>query len=197
MIYDGVNILAQALNDLNHFEAHSIECYWDSELSNNGVKVKALHQGAWSHGTTVINYCRQVQLEGLTGFVAFDSDTGFRSKISFDILSITEDGFEIIGQWKDDGVGVHRHPELWQHHFATVEERKLIRVTTVLNDPFLMNTKSSRELKGNDRYEGYVVDLMKEIANLMNVRFEINIVKDRKYGAMVNASTNEWNGKLL
>ena len=73
----------------------------------------------------------------------------------------------------------------------------MIRVTTVLNDPFVMNTKNSKELKGNDRYEGYVMDLMKEIGALLNTRFEINLVKDEKYGSMVNATTNEWNGKWV
>ncbi|KAI2801581.1 hypothetical protein BLOT_009395 [Blomia tropicalis] len=178
MIYDGMQILAQALQDLNHFEPHEIDCSYGSP---------------WKSGTSVINYVRQVQLEGLTGYVAFD-DSGFRSNLSFDILSVTENDIEVIGQWKGEGV-IEKTPE-WNKHSSTFDTLPLLRVTTVFNDPFVMNTKNSKELKGNDRYEGYVVDLMKEIASLLQIRFEINIVKDEKYGAMVNATTNEWNGMI-
>jgi len=176
MIYDGIQILAQALSDLNHFEIHSINC--DSDNS-------------WQYGTTLINYIRQVQHLGLTGFVAF-GDGGFRSELTFDILAISERSFDVIGQWEN---GVIEKTHSWKWHSADKKETGVIRVTTMLNDPFMMNTKHSKELKGNARYEGFVVDLMAEIGQLLNLRFEINLVKDSKYGAMINATTNEWSGE--
>lgn len=97
-----------------------------------------------------------------------------------------------MGQWGEGGI---RKTDNWKKHSVSVDELPLIRITTLVNDPFVMNTKSSKELKGNDRYEGYVVDLMKEIAKLLSIRFEINLVKDGNYGALVNKDTNEWNGK--
>lgn len=72
----------------------------------------------------------------------------------------------------------------------------LIKVTTLLNDPFVMNAKSSKKLEGNDRYEGFVVDMMMEISKILNIGFEINLVKDGAYGAMFNVSSNEWSGMI-
>ena len=181
MIFDGMHILAQALFDLNQFDMPMIDC-------NTGEP--------WKPGTTIINYIRQVQLEGITGYVAFDDSgeaRGFRSKLSFDILSTVENEFEVIGRWKD---GQINKTDNWKKHSSTKEMQDLIRVTTFLNAPFVTSTLNKDELKGNDRFEGYVVDLMKEIAKLLNIRFEINLVKDGKYGAMVNATTNEWNGMI-
>lgn len=58
-----------------------------------------------------------------------------------------------------------------------------------------MITKSSKDLRGNDRYEGYVVDLVKELAKELNVRIEINIVKDEKYGSE-DKVTKQWDGMI-
>lgn len=82
----------------------------------------------------------------------------------------------------------------WYRHLSSREQMTLVKVTTVLNDPFVMNARSSKELRGNDRYEGFVPDLMKEISKLLNIRFEINLVKDGAYGAVMNATSNDWNG---
>lgn len=173
MIWDGMKILAKALQELNKFEVRSIDC-------NGGEP--------WPYGTTLINYLRQVKLEGLTGMVEFDT-SGFRSPLSFDIISTVEAGIEVIGQWRANKVYTN---EAWKKHSRSVENLKLIRVTTILNDPFVMNTKNSKELKGNDRYEGFVPDMLNEISKLLNVRFVISLVKDGAYGAAVNAT--DWNG---
>jgi ionotropic kainate glutamate receptor 2 len=69
-------------------------------------------------------------------------------------------------------------------------------VTTALNDPFTIITKYTKELKGNDRYEGYVIDLCKELAKELNVRIEINLVKDGAWGKKTDNKTNLWNGMV-
>lgn len=176
MIYDGMLLLVGALSELDKFEVHEIDC-------NQGKP--------WQYGTSLINYIRQIKVTGITGFIEFD-DSGFRSQLSFDIISTIENDFELIGEWKDGSI---TRTSNWRRHSASIQELDVIRVTTILNDPFVMNTKSSKELKGNDRYEGYVVDMLKELTKIMNVRFEINLVKDGSYGSMINSSTNEWNGK--
>lgn len=179
MIFDGMEILTTALLELNDFEIlGSIDCNSD--------------QNAWQYGTTIINYIRQVTTEGITGFVGFDS-SGFRANLSFDIVTSTENSFEQIGYWKNGIVYKTNH---WFNHLPSIDNMPLIKVTTVLNDPFVMNAKSSKELKGNDRYEGFVVDMMNEISKILNIRFEINLVKDGAYGAMFNATTSEWNGMI-
>ena len=36
---------------------------------------------------------------------------------------------------------------------------------------------------GNDRFEGYVVDLWEKLSKLVNFTYEFSLVKDNKFGA--------------
>lgn len=56
-----------------------------------------------------------------------------------------------------------------------------------------MFKKSDKPLCGNDRFEGYCVDLLRELAAILGFRYEIHLVEDGKYGA-VEESTGQWNG---
>lgn len=182
MLYDGVELLAKALVELERFETPQKEGGLSCEEGTS-----------WQYGATVLNYVRQVHLEGLSGYVAFDALTGFRSNVTFDVISTMETNFEVIGRW--NGSGLVR-TELWNKHSVAEETLPLIRVTTVMNDPFMMLANDSKELKGNDRYEGYIVDLMKEISKLMRFRFEINLVVDKRYGNW-NHKLKAWDGTYL
>lgn len=49
--------------------------------------------------------------------------------------------------------------------------------------------------EGNDRYEGYCVDLASEIAKHIGIKYLISIVPDGKYGAR-DPETRIWNGMV-
>lgn len=49
--------------------------------------------------------------------------------------------------------------------------------------------------EGNDRYEGYCVDLASEIAKHIGIKYKISIVPDGKYGAR-DPDTKIWNGMV-
>ena len=51
------------------------------------------------------------------------------------------------------------------------------------------------QLDGNDRYEGYCVDLASEIAKHVGIRYKLSIVSDGKYGAR-DPETRTWNGMV-
>lgn len=62
--------------------------------------------------------------------------------------------------------------------------------------PYLREkAKSNPPREGNDRYEGYSMDLISEIAELLKFTFEFRIVKDNEYGSYV-AKTQSWNGLI-
>lgn len=48
-------------------------------------------------------------------------------------------------------------------------------------------------LIGNDRFEGFCIDLLKEIASMVSFEYRIVLVPDGKYGAF-DFETGEWNG---
>uniref|UniRef100_A0A8C7IAX9 Glutamate receptor n=1 Tax=Oncorhynchus kisutch TaxID=8019 RepID=A0A8C7IAX9_ONCKI len=51
-----------------------------------------------------------------------------------------------------------------------------------------------RELSGNDRFEGYCLDLLKELSNILGFTYEVKLVSDGKYGAQNDKG--EWNGMV-
>ncbi len=48
--------------------------------------------------------------------------------------------------------------------------------------------------KGNDKYEGYLVDLMDELSKLLDFKYELYLAPDGFYGA--KDATGEWNGRV-
>jgi len=55
--------------------------------------------------------------------------------------------------------------------------------------------RKNPNLKGNDRYEGFCIDLLAEIAKVLEFEYVIKLVDDGKYGAPVDPK-NEWNGMV-
>lgn len=54
---------------------------------------------------------------------------------------------------------------------------------------------SSVQFTKNNRYEGYAVDLIDEIAKFLNFTYDIEKVPDNEYG-VYNPETKEWNGLI-
>ena len=57
-----------------------------------------------------------------------------------------------------------------------------------------MHKKSDKPLYGNDRFEGYCLDLLKELSNILGFAYEVKLVTDGKYGAQNDKG--EWNGMV-
>lgn len=60
-------------------------------------------------------------------------------------------------------------------------------------DPFTRRKRDYEARLGNDRYEGFAVDLLKEIADMLDFRYNIYLVNDGKFGSK-DEKTGEWNG---
>ena len=58
----------------------------------------------------------------------------------------------------------------------------------------MMHRKSDYPLTGNDVFEGFCVDLLKEIAELVGFKYKIELVPDHKYGAP--DKNGNWNGMV-
>lgn len=70
-------------------------------------------------------------------------------------------------------------------------------VTTAIQEPYTMMKDSAEERSGNDMYEGYAVDLIEELSNLMGFKYVFKLVSDGKYGVQVNGSWNGMIGELI
>ncbi|KAK0131484.1 Glutamate receptor ionotropic, kainate 3 [Merluccius polli] len=61
-------------------------------------------------------------------------------------------------------------------------------------EPYVMLKKSDKALVGNDRFEGFCIDLLKELANILGFSYEIRLVADGKYGSQDDKG--QWNGMI-
>lgn len=57
-----------------------------------------------------------------------------------------------------------------------------------------MLKKSDKALVGNDRFEGFCIDLLKELSNILGFTYEIRLVPDGKYGSQDDKG--QWNGMI-
>lgn len=65
----------------------------------------------------------------------------------------------------------------------------------VQEEPYVMFKKSDKPLYGNDRFEGYCIDLLRELSGILGFRYEVRLVEDGKYGAL-DEGTGQWNGMV-
>lgn len=63
---------------------------------------------------------------------------------------------------------------------------------SVQEEPYVMLKKSDKALVGNDRFEGFCIDLLKELAGILGFTYEIRLVPDGKYGSQ--DEKGQWNG---
>lgn len=55
---------------------------------------------------------------------------------------------------------------------------------------------SAELLTGNDRFEGYAVDLIFELSLLLEFTYTFVLQEDGHYGVCINNITNEWDGMI-
>ena len=58
-----------------------------------------------------------------------------------------------------------------------------------------MLKESDEVLSGNDRFEGFVFDIIDEISKMLGFHYQFKLVDDGKYGS-INKETGEWNGMI-
>ncbi|KAH0568150.1 hypothetical protein KQX54_018896 [Cotesia glomerata] len=61
-----------------------------------------------------------------------------------------------------------------------------------LEQPYVM-LRNTGNFSGNERYEGFCIDLLREIARMVGFTYKIELVPDGKYG-VYDYETGEWNG---
>lgn len=61
--------------------------------------------------------------------------------------------------------------------------------------PYGMMKHSSATLDGNDRYEGFGIDLIKELSEMSGFNYTFKIQEDFNSG-YINDTTKQWNGMI-
>ncbi|XP_055903490.1 glutamate receptor ionotropic, kainate 2-like [Eupeodes corollae] len=167
LLYDAVKLFAEGTKS-TALKSASMNC-GDKEVLDNGF--------------TFANYLALSEVEGLTGKILFNGRR--RANYSFEIVELTASGLGTVGHW-------HSYKELSFNRYAPSNVildtgeltlvNKTFTVLLALNAPYAMLKQSTDKLNGNDRYEGFGVELIRELAEKLGFNFTFKIHGDDNYG---------------
>ncbi|XP_038658262.1 glutamate receptor ionotropic, kainate 1 isoform X2 [Scyliorhinus canicula] len=195
LMYDAVYVVSVAFRKAFQMTVSSLQCH---------------RHKPWRFGSRFMKLIKETQWDGLTGYITFNKTDGLRKDFNLDIISLKEEGLEQpsggtryhyskvwqkIGIWNSNS-GLNMTDSLRDKSSNVTDSlaNKTLLVTTILEDPYVMHKKSDKPLYGNDRFEGYCLDLLKELSNILGFTYEVKLVTDGKYGAQNEKS--EWNGMV-
>ncbi|XP_071567599.1 glutamate receptor ionotropic, kainate 2-like isoform X7 [Temnothorax nylanderi] len=149
----------------------------------------------WEHGFSLSNYMRNERIHGLTGLIRFDT-AGFRTEFQLDIVNLGNEGLYKVGRWETN-FGIQWKPG---YRIPGVDDDKSLRdkhflVLISLTDPYGMLKQSSHVVTGNDRYEGFAIDLIQEMSKMLGFNYTFEVQADNDYGSLNNI-TKKWSGML-
>ncbi|XP_018784659.1 PREDICTED: glutamate receptor ionotropic, kainate 2 isoform X2 [Bactrocera latifrons] len=182
--YDAVQVFAESTKNLV-YRPQALNC---SEQSN---QVQA-------DGSTFKNYMRSINMQEktITGPIYFDGN--IRKGYSLDIVELQTSGLVKIGTWDErNNLTIQRPPqsELWSEVDANSLVNKTFRVLiSVPNKPYASLVESHKKLVGNNQYEGYSIDLIKELAAKLGFNYTF-IDGGSDYGSF-NKTTNKTTGMM-
>ncbi|KAA0703162.1 Glutamate receptor ionotropic, kainate 5 [Triplophysa tibetana] len=133
LLFDAVHVVVSAVQELNRSQEIGVK-----PLSCTSPQI-------WQHGTSLMNYLRMVEYDGLTGRVEFNSK-GQRTNYTLHILE--------------------------KHRRGHKEE-----------NPYVMRKVNYQEFEGNHQYEGFCVDMLRELSDILKFTYRIKLVDDGLYGA--------------
>ncbi|XP_012539056.1 glutamate receptor ionotropic, kainate 2 [Monomorium pharaonis] len=183
LMYDAVQLFARAFKQLK------------DAIKGDVKKLKCDNSSRWEHGLSLSNFMRSTETKSLTGLVKFDRD-GFRSNIKLDIIHLAEKGLKKVGEWNSTTKeSITWFPEINLNKIDNTMsiKNKTFKVLISMTEPYGMKTESTDILSGNDRYEGFAIDLIQEISQILGFNYtfdEENVYGDR------NKHTGKWSGML-
>uniref|UniRef100_A0A8C4GXV5 Glutamate receptor n=1 Tax=Dicentrarchus labrax TaxID=13489 RepID=A0A8C4GXV5_DICLA len=181
LTHDAILVIAEAFRYLRRQRV---------DVSRRGSAGDCLANPAvpWSQGIDIERALKTVQVQGMTGNIQFDN-YGRRTNYTIDVYEMKTGGPRKVRRTALHDTAPH----------SLVPPSTASQISLVcLNQqeaPYVMYKKNYMHLDGNDRYEGYCVDLASEIAKHVGIKYKLSIVMDGKYGAR-DPETKTWNGMV-
>ncbi|XP_023583372.1 glutamate receptor ionotropic, kainate 2 isoform X4 [Trichechus manatus latirostris] len=181
LMYDAVHVVSVAVQQFPQMTVSSLQC--------NRHK-------PWRFGTRFMSLIKEAHWEGLTGRITFNKTNGLRTDFDLDVISLKEEGLEKIGTWDPaSGLNMTESQKGKPANITDSLSNRSLIVTTILEEPYVLFKKSDKPLYGNDRFEGYCIDLLRELSTILGFTYEIRLVEDGKYGAQ-DDTNGQWNGMV-
>uniref|UniRef100_A0A3B3YGG1 Glutamate receptor, ionotropic, AMPA 1a n=1 Tax=Poecilia mexicana TaxID=48701 RepID=A0A3B3YGG1_9TELE len=187
LTYDGVKVMSTAFQYLRRQRI-------DISRRGNAGECLANPPAPWGQGIDIQRALQQVQIDGLTGHIQFN-EKGRRTNYTVSVMELAPSGPKKVGYWNEDEKYVSTASLSRVNNDTHGLLNRTYIVTTILESPYVMQKKNHEQLVGNDKYEGYIVELAAEIAKHVGYQYKLKIVSDGKYGAK-DPETQKWNGMV-
>uniref|UniRef100_A0A3Q2R1E9 Glutamate receptor n=1 Tax=Fundulus heteroclitus TaxID=8078 RepID=A0A3Q2R1E9_FUNHE len=187
LTYDGVKVMSTAFQNLRRQRI-------DISRRGNAGECLANPPAPWGQGIDIQRALQQVRIDGLTGHIQFN-EKGRRTNYTVSVMELAPSGPKKVGYWNEDEKYVTTASLIRGNNDSHGLLNRTYIVTTILESPYVMLKKSHDLLSGNDKYEGYIVELAAEIAKHVGYQYKLKIVSDGKYGAR-DPETKMWNGMV-
>ncbi|XP_041759595.2 glutamate receptor ionotropic, kainate 3 [Coregonus clupeaformis] len=180
LTYDAVHIVSISYQHAPQMTVNSLQCH---------------RHKPWRFGGRFMNFIKESHWEGLTGRLSFNRTSGLRTDFDLDIISLKEEGLEKVGKWSaSGGLNITEVPKRKGMNITDSLANRSLVITTILEEPYVMLKKSDKALVANDRFEGFCIDLLKELASILGFTYEIRLVPDGRYGSQDDKG--QWNGMI-
>ncbi|CAH1712738.1 unnamed protein product [Chironomus riparius] len=174
LMFDAVTVYANGLSALDR--SHKLKL----------VNLSCDLEQPWNDGLSLYNYLDSASIDGLTGKIEFNE--GKRINFKLDLLKLKREELKKVGEWTSARGLEIKDPNAF---YETNITKITLTVMTREEKPYLMIKEGN--FTGNDRFEGFCIDLLKGIAAQVGFQYVIKLVPDGIYG-VYNPETKTWNG---
>uniref|UniRef100_A0A6P7GW10 Glutamate receptor ionotropic, kainate 2-like n=1 Tax=Diabrotica virgifera virgifera TaxID=50390 RepID=A0A6P7GW10_DIAVI len=185
LILDSVSVFLQTLKALEVTQGQYLSCD---------------NTDGWVYGLNIINTLQMGSYEGITGIIEFGQDR-FRNAFELSIYQIRGAMLE-RGTWNttvglSEDVVLEFEDDEEEQEGLELEDRN-VNVLITLTKPYAQlkeQKEGTHRLSGNDRYEGYAIDLIEEISKILGFQYTFNVRNDNQHGHFDSLS-GKWTGMI-
>ena len=193
MMSDAISLVAHSLDELlNQYDGGRLLTAPRAHCASSEGKAGGGGGEPWAFGEQLMDILKRTERYGAyTGNIKFDQ-FGQRVDFSLEYILNRNNTFKKVGTWTlaerlEDKV---KHSD---DYGLQAIKNKTLKVTVARTSPYVMYKQNYTEFTGNDRYEGYCIDLMNKLAKKLQFKFIIREVADGQYGKIQNGS---WTGMV-
>ena len=152
---------------------------------------------------SLLFYFQNVEYEGVTGLIHFDLN-GFRTEVQLHLIEKHLAKMHKTAIWTPDA-GINYTQTAQEVEAMNVEklQNKTLRISTHTTVPYIIKKplpkgtppEAEERMSFEEKFEGYVVDLVKHLSAELKFKYKFHLVGDKQYGKP-DPVTGEWNGMI-
>ncbi|KAI3380757.1 hypothetical protein SNEBB_005673 [Seison nebaliae] len=158
--------------------------------------VKCALEQPWKQGETLINVMSVTKFDGI-----FSGARKYREAVVLEIYEVHHKQFRAVGIFEKNALIANRSYEEDLALTKQTLKNKTLIVSVKLTEPYVMLKNNSEKYSGNERFEGFCVDLLSNIRTLMvndgiNFNYKLKLVSDNTHGQPLKTNPKIWNGMI-